>query len=69
MTWAVTNGSLYLSWPNNYTGWQLQAETNGLSVGLTNDWVNVSGSTTTNTVVVPLNLTNGSVFFRLIYTP
>jgi hypothetical protein len=69
ITWGVTNGNLYLSWPNNYTGYQLQAETNGLSVGLTNDWVNVSGSSTTDMVVVPLNITNGSVFYRLIYTP
>ena len=69
ITWGVTNGTLYLSWPSSYTGYQLQAETNSLGVGLTNDWVNVSGSTATNMVSVPINITNGSVFYRLIYTP
>lgn len=69
ITWGVTNGTLYLSWPSSYTGYQLQAETNSLSVGITNDWVNMSGSTTTNMVSFPINITNGSVFYRLIYTP
>ena len=69
ITWGVTNDNLSLSWPNNYTGWQLQAQTNNLSVGINTNWANVSGSTTTNRVTVPINLTNGSVFYRLIYTP
>lgn len=66
---AVTNNQLSLSWPADHIGWQLQAQTNNLSVGISNDWVNVSGSTTTNVVLVPVNITNGSVFYRLIYTP
>jgi hypothetical protein len=64
---AVTNNQLYLSWPSDHTGWQLQAQTNSVSAGIKNNWVNVSGSTTTNLVVVPVNLANGCVFYRLVY--
>ena len=62
---TVTNSTLYLTWPPNYTGYQLQAQTNSLRVGLSTNWVNVVGSTSTNQVVVPINITNGSVFYRL----
>ncbi len=64
---SVAGGNLTLSWPSDHTGWQLQAQTNILSVGLSTNWVNVSGTTGTNLVVIPLNLTNGSVFYRLVY--
>jgi hypothetical protein len=64
---SVTNNQLYLTWPADHIGWQLQAQTNSLSVGISTNWVNVSGSTSTNQVVVPINLTNGSVFYRLMY--
>ncbi len=69
IVWSVTNGNLYLSWPTDHTGWTLQAQTNSLSVGLSTNWVNVAASTSTNQVEVPMNLTNGSVFYRLLYTP
>jgi hypothetical protein len=45
----------------------LQAQTNALSVGISTNWVNVNGTTSTNLVNIPLNLTNGSVFYRLMY--
>lgn len=64
---SVSGNQLTLSWPTDHIGWTLQSETNNLSVGLTNNWATVTGSTTTNAVVVPINLTNGTVFFRLIY--
>ena len=64
---TVTNNNLYLTWPSDHTGWQLQAQTNSLTVGLSTNWVNVSSSTSTNQVVVPINITNGSVFYRLAY--
>lgn len=66
---TVTNNNLYLTWPTDHTGWQLQAQTNSVSVGISTNWVNVSGSTLTNQVVVPINLTNGAVFYRLTYHP
>jgi autotransporter-associated beta strand protein len=59
--------NLTLSWPSDHTGWRLQAQTNALSIGLATNWVDVTGATTTNQVVVPVNAANGSVFFRLVY--
>lgn len=67
IVFSVTNNLLYLSWPANHIGWQLQAQTNSVKVGLSTNWVNVSGSLDTNQVIIPLNLTNGSVFYRLMY--
>jgi autotransporter-associated beta strand protein len=63
---AISN-SLTLTWPMDHTGWQLQAQTNSVSVGINNNWANVSGSTITNQEVFPINPTNGCVFYRLIY--
>jgi hypothetical protein len=64
---SSTNGVLTLSWPSNHIGWQLQAQTNSVSVGISTNWVNVAGSTGTNKFVIPINLTNGCVFYRLVY--
>ena len=65
---AVVNGNQYtLSWPASHIGWQLQAQTNSLNVGLSSNWSPVPGSTTTNQISVPINPANGSVFFRLSY--
>ncbi|MGH7940835.1 MAG: hypothetical protein ACREE6_15540, partial [Limisphaerales bacterium] len=66
---TVTNNTLYLTWPADHTGWQLQAQTNSVSVGIGTNWVDVAGSTTTNQIAVPINPANGVVFYRLIYTP
>ena len=65
ITWGVTNGNLYLSWPTANIGAQLQAQTNSLSIGLSTNWVDVSGSPATNKVVMPVNPANGAVFYRL----
>jgi hypothetical protein len=62
---SFTNEQLTLSWPADHKGWQLQAQTNSLSVGLSTNWVNVAGTTGTNQVVIPISLTNGTVFYRL----
>ena len=67
MGFGVTNGNLYLSWPSDHTGWTLQAQTNSVKVGISTNWATVSGSTATNLVYVPITLTNGTVFYRLIY--
>lgn len=65
---AVVVGNQYqLSWPASHKGWSLQAQTNSLSVGLSNNWVTVPGSASVNQINVPINPANGSVFFRLIY--
>jgi hypothetical protein len=63
---TTTNNNLYLTWPADHTGWTLQTQTNGLSVGLSTNWVDVAGSASTNQNVVPINPANGSVFYRMI---
>jgi len=64
---TVTNSTLYLTWPVDHKGWQLQAQTNSVRVGISNDWVNYNPSTGTNQVAIPIVLTNGTVFYRLTY--
>ena len=61
---SYSGGNLVLAWPNGL-GWRLQAQTNALTVGLTTNWVDVSGATSpfTNSV----NPADGTVFYRLTY--
>ncbi|MGH7978564.1 MAG: hypothetical protein ACREE6_04270, partial [Limisphaerales bacterium] len=65
---TLTNNNVFVTWPVDHTGWQLQAQTNSLSVGISTNWVNVTGSTATNQMVFPINASN-AVFYRLIYSP
>jgi hypothetical protein len=64
---AVNNGQIQLGWPQDHTGWSLQAQTNSLGGGISTNWVIVPASTLTNQMTFPIGLTNGSVFFRLVY--
>jgi autotransporter-associated beta strand protein len=66
ITAQVTGDNLVLTWPSDHTGWQLQCQTNAL---IATNWSNVTGSTATNQVAIPINLSNNSLFFRLIYNP
>jgi hypothetical protein len=63
---ANAAGQLQISWPADHTGWQLQSQTNNLISGLGTNWINVASSDQTNQFTVPLNSTDGSVFFRLV---
>ena len=56
---------LILSWPANYSGWLLQAQTNIVTRGLGTNWTTVPGSDTNHVFVMPVNLTNAAVFYRL----
>jgi autotransporter-associated beta strand protein len=67
ITAGVTGNQLSLSWPANYIGWRLQAQTNGPGAGLSTNWVYVTDSSVTNQVFFPLNTTLGSAFYRLVY--
>jgi autotransporter-associated beta strand protein len=67
ITFSVSGGNLTLSWPASYTGWTLQAQTNAPGTGLTTNWTRISSSSSVNSVTLPLNAANGSVFFRLVY--
>jgi hypothetical protein len=64
---VLAGNMLDLSWPSNYVGCQLQVQTNSPNAGLGTNWVDVSGSSVTNNVAVPLDATKGSVFYRLVY--
>jgi autotransporter-associated beta strand protein len=64
--------NLTLSWPLDHTGYRLQAQTNTLATGLYTNWVDIDAHFTpaansTNKVVIPVSVGNGSVFYRLIY--
>src|SRR4029078_2089593 len=63
---AVVDSQLQITWPGDHTGWRLQLQTKNLDVGLGTNWVNVPCSRETNQVMVPLNLGNGAVFFRMV---
>jgi autotransporter-associated beta strand protein len=62
-----SGSSLTLAWPADHIGWTLQVQTNTLAAGLGTNWVDVTGSATTNKVVIPVTTSNGSVFYRLKY--
>jgi len=61
---VVSGGNINLSWPASQIGWQLQEQTNSLTVGLSTNWVVVPGSTVTNQLSIPVGGV-GSMFFRL----
>lgn len=62
------NGNLLsLTWPATHVGWRLEVQTNTLAAGLNSTWLPVAGSTTTNQLQLPLNLSSGGVFYRLAY--
>jgi autotransporter-associated beta strand protein len=67
ITYKVSGNTLSLAWPADHTGWTLQEQTNSLSVGLSTNWVNVSGSTATNAVSITIDPTKPAMFFRLNY--
>jgi autotransporter-associated beta strand protein len=69
ITAKVSGANLEVSWPDDHTGWQLQVQTNSVSVGLGSNWVPWTGSVGTNQVFVPIDPANGAVFLRLVYPP
>jgi len=66
----VNNGnSLTFSWVNGGGNtFKLQAQTNSVDVGISNNWGDYPGGGTSG-VSVPLDNSQGTVFFRLISTP
>jgi hypothetical protein len=63
---AFIEGQLQLAWPQDHTGWILQAQTNSPDDGLGSVWTTIPSSTVTNVYAVPVNTADGSVFFRLM---
>ena len=67
LTSSVSGNQLTLSWPSAWTGGvHLQGQTNRLSVGLSNNWVNIAGSDLVNSFTTTIAKTNGTVFYRLV---
>src|SRR5438046_3229773 len=62
---SASNNQVTLSWPADHTGWQLQSNSVGLTA--TGSWFPVPGSTTTNQITIPLNSTQTSVFYRMVF--
>lgn len=60
-------GNLTLSWPSDHTGWSLQTQTNSRALGLRTNWFNVTGSTVTNQMIIPVSAAEPTVFYRLFY--
>jgi hypothetical protein len=59
--------NLILQWPGDHIGWSIQAQTNPVTVGLFTNWATLAGSSLTNQLVIPINKTNGTAFFRMFY--
>lgn len=63
----VSGNNLTLSWPPNYLGWILQAQTNSLNVGIAANWVDVAGSASVTNTTITINPAAPTVFYRLRY--
>jgi glucose/arabinose dehydrogenase/plastocyanin len=61
LTIQLIGDNVDIAWP--VAGGQLQSQTNGL----TGNWVTVPNSTETNHVIVPIDPSNPSVFYRLAF--
>jgi autotransporter-associated beta strand protein len=64
---TVGGGNLTFTWPLDHTGWTLQTQTNTRAQGLKSNWFDVSGSTVTNQMIIPVSVSEQTVFFRLFY--
>jgi len=58
---------LTLEWPLDHTGYHLQVQTNSVAVGISNNWFEVAGSTATNKMIITIDPSKGSLFYRIIY--
>lgn len=64
---SLKANQLQVAWPEDHTGWILQAQTNSIAAGLGTNWVTVTNSTETNLANLSLAPTSGNVFFRLAH--
>ena len=65
ITASVSGNTLSLTWPTIHRGWILQAQTNGLSTGLSTNWFDLPGTGDTNWAAIRINPSNPTVFHRL----
>jgi autotransporter-associated beta strand protein len=64
---TVSGGNIVLSWPADHIGWHLQTQTNALGKGLGTNWTDMPNTSVANSFTNAMNLTNGTVFYRLTY--
>ena len=64
---SVNAGQIQITWPMDHTGWRLQMQTNSLNTGLGTNWVTMANSTNVNQISIPMDVTYGSVFYRMVY--
>ena len=67
LTWQLAGRQIQILWPPDHIGWELQVQTNAFNFGLGTNWVTRFGTPSTNQFIFPIDVANGSVFFRLIY--
>jgi hypothetical protein len=66
LNFSKTGNSIQFSW--SVSGFKLQVQTNSLNVGISTNWVDyLTGGV--SPVTVPIDPSQGTVFFRLISTP
>jgi autotransporter-associated beta strand protein len=65
LNFTHTGNSLQFSWTGSY---KVQAQTNGIDVGLSTNWVDYPGGGT-SPVTVPIDVTKETVFFKLVSPP
>lgn len=63
----ISGNQLVLSWPADHTTWRLQAQTNGLDVGLSGNWVTIPDTELSNSYTNTIDPAQGSVFYRMVY--
>jgi len=70
LTASLIGTSLTFSWPSDHVGWTLQMQTNNLSLGVSgnpNDWMRMTGTATTNQIILPIGQGQPAEFYRLTY--
>jgi hypothetical protein len=67
LNYSLSDNALVLSWPVDHLGWRLEAQTNSNATGLGTNWSTVPGSTMTNLLHLPLDVSSGSVWYRLAF--
>jgi autotransporter-associated beta strand protein len=65
VTYSLSGSTLHLSWPADHLGWILQQQTNSTSIGLSNNWVDVAGSSSVTSATITVNPAVGTAFYRL----
>jgi autotransporter-associated beta strand protein len=65
ISFSTSSGHISITWPAGYEGWVLQVQTNSLAVGLSTNWVDVTGTGGVTSTNIPVNTTTPTTFYRL----